>query len=227
MNTKNIVTAFLILILSGTLAFGQRTTMDLDKFMELKVYDRINVTLIKSSENKAIITGDDADDVNIANDNGLLKIRMEVKDFLDGDETNVELHYTEDLALIDANEGAKIVSEATLGNRFLSVRTQEGGQIRATVDTRNLDAKAISGGKIWISGKAPNQEASIRSGGEYHAKDLSSDQTEVTVFAGGKAFVNSKEYVEANVTAGGSIEIFGNPEEIEQDKTFGGSIVVR
>lgn len=130
MNTKNIVTAFLILILSGTLAFGQKTTMDLDKFVELKVYDRINVTLIKSSENKAIITGDDADDVNIANDNGLLKIRMEVKDFLDGDETNVELHYTEDLALIDANEGAKIVSEATLGNRFLSVRTQEGGQIR-------------------------------------------------------------------------------------------------
>ncbi|MDO1499569.1 DUF2807 domain-containing protein [Winogradskyella maritima] len=82
-------------MLSGTLAFGQKTTIDLDNFMELKVFDRINVTLVKSTENKAIITGDDADDVKISNDDGLLKIRMEVKDFLDGNETNVELHYKE------------------------------------------------------------------------------------------------------------------------------------
>ncbi|MBC6998136.1 head GIN domain-containing protein [Cytophaga sp. FL35] len=226
MNTKNIVTAFLIIVLSGTLAFGQKTTIDLDKFMELKVYDRINVTLVKSTENKAIITGDDADDVKISNDDGLLKIRMEVKDFLDGNETNVELHYTEELALIDANEGAEVVSQSELANRYISIRTQEGGQVKASVNTRNLDVKAITGGKIWLSGEAPNQEASVRSGGEYHAKDLASNQTEVTVFAGGKAFVNSKEFVEANVTAGGTIEIFGNPEQIEQDKTFGGSIVV-
>lgn len=226
MNTKNIVTAFLILVLSGTLAFSQKTTIDLEKFMELKVYDRINVTLVKSTENKAIITGDDADDVKISNDDGLLKIRMEVKDFLDGNETNVELHYTEELALIDANEGAEVVSQSELANRYISIRTQEGGQVKASVNTRNLDVKAITGGKIWLSGEAPNQEASVRSGGEYHAKDLASNQTEVTVFAGGKAFVNSKEYVEANVTAGGTIEIFGNPEQIEQDKTFGGSIVV-
>ncbi|MDO1499568.1 DUF2807 domain-containing protein [Winogradskyella maritima] len=46
-----------------------------------------------------------------------------------------------------------------------------------------MDVKAITGGKIWLSGAAPNQEASIRSGGEYHAKDLASNQTEVTVFA--------------------------------------------
>ncbi|MFC4097517.1 head GIN domain-containing protein [Euzebyella saccharophila] len=226
MNTKNIVTAFLILVLSGTLAFGQKTTIDLDNFMELKVFDRINVTLVKSTENKAIITGDDADDVKISNDDGLLKIRMEVKDFLDGNETNVELHYKEELALIDANEGAKVISQSELANRYISIRSQEGGQVKASINTRNLDVKAITGGKIWLSGAAPNQEASIRSGGEYHAKDLASNQTEVTVFAGGKAFVNSKEYVEANVTAGGSIEIFGNPEQIEQDKTFGGSIVV-
>ncbi|AYN68906.1 DUF2807 domain-containing protein [Euzebyella marina] len=213
-------------LLTISTVVAQKTTIDLEKFVELKAYDRINVTLIKSEVNRAIITGDDADDVSISNDNGLLKIRMEVQDFLDGNETNVELHYTEELGLVDANEGAKIVSEGILGNRFIKLRTQEGGQVRASVNTRNLDAKAISGGKIWVTGKAPNQEASIRSGGEYHAKELEANQTEVTVFAGGKAFVNSKEYVEANVTAGGSIEIFGNPDQIEQDKTFGGSIVV-
>ncbi|PKA97262.1 putative autotransporter adhesin-like protein [Flavobacteriaceae bacterium MAR_2009_75] len=218
---------FLALLLCSVTAIAQKTTMELNTFNELKVFDRINLTLIKSSENKAIITGDDADEVKISNDNRLLKIRMEVDEFLDGNETYVELHYTDDLGLVDANEGAKITSESNLEHKFVKLRSQEGAQIRTGVNTRNLDVKAISGGKIWVTGNAPNQEVSIRSGGEYHAKEMTADQTEVTVFAGGKAYVNSKEYVEANVTAGGIIEIFGNPEQVEEDKTFGGSIVIR
>lgn len=224
---KKSMTFFMLLIASSFGAVAQNTTIDLDKFTELKVFDRVNVTLVKSSENKAVITGDDQDDVKIVNDDGLLKIRMELDEFLDGNETNVELHYTEDLSLVDANEGSKISSENTLGSTYLKLRSQEGAQLRIAVDTRNLDAKAVTGGKIWVSGKAPNQEASIRSGGEYHAEDLTAQQTEVTVFAGGKAFVNSKEYVEANVTAGGTIEIYGNPEKVDEDKTFGGSIIVK
>lgn len=220
-------TFFLAMFLCSASVIAQKTTMELNNFNELKVFDRINLTLIKSSENKAIISGDDADEVKISNDNGLLKVRMEVDEFLDGNETYVELHYTDELSLVDANEGAKITSESNLENKFVKLRSQEGAQLRTAVNTRNLDVKAISGGKIWVTGNAPNQEVSIRSGGEYHAKEMTADQTEVTVFAGGKAYVNSKEYVEANVTAGGTIEIFGNPELVEEDKTFGGSIVIR
>lgn len=94
------------------------------------------------------------------------------------------------------------------------------------VDAVNLDVTAISGRRIRVIGKAPNREVAARRGGEYHAKDLGAKQTEVTVFTGGKAFVNSKEYVEANVTTGESIEIFGNPKKIDEDKACGGSIVI-
>lgn len=224
---KKMKTLFLVFALTSLGAIAQNTTIDLEKFSELKVFDRVNVTLVKSSENKAIISGDDQDEVKIVNDNGLLKIRMDLIEFLDGNETKVELHYTEDLSMVDANEGAKITSKDALTNKYLKLRSQEGAQLHIAVDARNLDAKAISGGRIWVTGKAPNQEAAVRSGGEYHAKDLAANQTEITVFAGGKAFVNSKEYVEANVTAGGTIEIFGNPEKVDEDKTFGGSIIVK
>lgn len=216
-----------VLIMSSCIAIAQKTTIDLEKFGELKVFDRVRVTLVRSSENKAIVSGDDKDDVRIVNDKGLLKIRMDLNEFLDGNETNVELHYTEELNLVDANEGAKITSDKALTNKYLKLRSQEGAQLHIAVDAINLDVKAISGGRIWVTGKAPNQEATVRSGGEYHAKDLATKQTEVTVFAGGKAFVNSKEYVEANVTAGGTIEIFGNPDKIDEDKTFGGAIIIR
>ncbi len=224
---KKTRTLFLLFTLYSFVVIAQKTTIDLEKFSELKVFDRVEVTLVKSSENKAIISGDDQDDVRIVNDNGLLKIRMDLDEFLDGNETYVELHYTEKIGLVDANEGAKITSEEALTNKYLKLRSQEGAQLHIVVDATNLDAKAITGGRIWVTGKSPNQEAAVRSGGEYHAKDLATKQTEVTVFAGGKAFVNSKEYVEANVTAGGTIEIYGNPEKVDEDKTFGGSIIIR
>lgn len=224
---KKTRTLFLLFTLYSFVVVAQKTTIDLEKFSELKVFDRVEVTLVKSSENKAIISGDDQGDVRIVNDNGLLKIRMDLNEFLDGNETYVELHYTEEIGLVDANEGAKITSEEALTYKYLKLRSQEGAQLHIVVDATNLDAKAITGGRIWVTGKSPNQEAAVRSGGEYHAKDLATKQTEVTVFAGGKAFVNSKEYVEANVTAGGTIEIYGNPEKIDEDKTFGGSIIIR
>ncbi|MDN6279783.1 MAG: hypothetical protein L0J45_02150 [Psychroflexus sp.] len=52
------------------------------------------------------------------------------------------------------------------------------------------------------------------------------EQTDISVFAGGNALVTVSDYVEANVTAGGKIEIFGHPQTVEEDKTLGGEIIV-
>jgi hypothetical protein len=212
----------------GILAISaQKTTQDLGAFEELKVFDRINVTLIKSDKNQAVITGDDVNDVSVVNDDGRLKIRMEIDNAMDGNETFVTLYYANDLSLVDVNEGAEISNEGDLKANYLTLRAQEGGKLNVSVDTRNLDSKAVTGGKIQISGTATNQDVNVRTGGEYHSQVLKSDRTDVTVFAGGKAFVHAKEFVEANVTAGGTIEIFGNPETLQQDKTLGGSIIIR
>jgi hypothetical protein len=54
----------------------------------VKVYDRINVTLVKSSENKVQIKGDDSD-VEIVNKNGELKIRMIPTKIMQGDKSEV------------------------------------------------------------------------------------------------------------------------------------------
>lgn len=216
-----------ILITVSAIAQMKSATQNLEKFDELKVFDQINVTLIKSNENRAEISGDDVDEVSIVNKDGRLKVKMEIDNFMDGNETNVTLYHTEDLQLVDVNEGAKIKSDNNLEAKYLTLRAQEGGEILAKVDARNLDTKSVSGGKIMISGNAENQEIMVRTGGDYDGKELSANQTDVTVFAGGNAIVNTDEYVEANVTAGGTIEIYGNPETVNEDKTLGGSIIVR
>ncbi|WP_373516212.1 head GIN domain-containing protein [Pricia sp.] len=226
---KNLKLAFLAVLLTVLPALSQDndTSIDLESFDEIKVFDQINVTLVKSDKNQAVVSGDDVEKVSIGNDNGRLNIKMEIENMLDGNETNVMLYHTEALSLIDANEGAEITSEEELEAKYLTLRTQEGGKLTVKVNAKNLDSKAVTGGEIKISGTAENQEVNIRSGGQYDAKDLATDRTEITIFAGGNGTVNASEVVDANVTAGGTIEIYGNPETVNENDTFGGSIIVK
>lgn len=225
---KNILKGALILFAGvGMMAQENTITQELGEFDEIKAFDRLNITLIKSDENKAIISGDDTDDVSIVNKDGRLKTRMELDDTLAGHQTKITIYHTNALELIDANEGAKIQTESTLNAKYLSLRSQEGGEIHTAIDTRNLNAKSVTGGKIKVTGNAENQEIMVRTGGDFDGQHLSAKQTDVTIMAGGNAVVKTAEYVDATVTAGGTIEIYGNPETVKEDKTLGGEIIVR
>ncbi|SHJ11561.1 head GIN domain-containing protein [Aquimarina spongiae] len=216
-----------VLLMSPLAIIAQKTTVELETFNEIKVYDAISVNLIRSNQNKAVITGDDVNQVAIVNKDGRLKVRMEIDNMLDGKDTKVTIYHSEKLNLIDANENATITSEDIIDSKYISIRVQEGAKIALEVKARKLDVKAVSGGKINVSGTVPNQDVVVRTGGRYYGEDLKTKQTDVTVFAGGEAFIHSDEFVEANVTAGGTIEIYGNPENVKEDKTFGGAIVIR
>ena len=68
---------FTLFILFNSFLFSQSPiTRTLGEFKEIKVYDLINVDLIKSSENKITISGKYAEDVNVVQKNNTLKIRM-------------------------------------------------------------------------------------------------------------------------------------------------------
>ena len=223
---KKILSILLITLISYTATSQKKNTKQLDKFTELKVYDRIIVTLVKSSENKIVITGDDKDEVSISNKDGLLKIRMEFDNFLDGGEANATLYYTESLGLIDANENAKVTSNETFKGNYTQIKGQEGGKIDLKINLESVYVKSISGSEITLSGNVNKQEINVNTGGKAFNKNLDTKDTNVLVMAGGRADVKASNNVEAKVKAGGSIYIYGNPKSIEKDKLFGGKIKI-
>jgi len=97
LNMKKLLYLAFSLLASLSVLAQKENIQELEKFTEVKAYDRIIVTLVKGSENKIVITGDDKDEVNISNKNGLLKIKMEFDNFMDGDEAKATLYYTEPL----------------------------------------------------------------------------------------------------------------------------------
>ncbi|MBT9187500.1 MULTISPECIES: head GIN domain-containing protein [Zobellia] len=221
---KKLLCIAVTLFVSAGVFAQKENTKELEKFTELKVYDRIVVSLVKSNENKLVITGDDKDEVNISNKNGLLKIKMEFDNFLDGNEAKATLYYTEELALLDANENAKIRSDETIKGDRVEIKTQEGGKIDLKINIKDLYTKSISGGEVTLTGSADKQEVMVNTGGKTYNKQLDTNETTVVVNAGGRADVKATDKVTAKVRAGGSIYIYGNPKSIEKDKVFGGKI---
>ncbi|APQ16835.1 head GIN domain-containing protein [Maribacter hydrothermalis] len=216
------ITFFICAVL---VCFAQNTTtISLQDFTELKVYDRITVTLIKADENKLEISTANKDDMSITENKGVLKIKMVTKNFLGGNTFKAKLHYTESLKIIDANENARIVSSGIIKGSTLDINSQEAGVITLNIDADTVNTKSTSGSEIKLSGVAVQQVAHVNTGGKLYNKNLKSKNTSVIVLGGGIAEVYSSEKVVAKVKAGGTIEIYGNPKSIDKDKTFGGKI---
>lgn len=217
---------FVLFLLITAVGFSQESIKkETGKFDMVKVFDGISAQLIPSDENKVIISGEDASEVSVVNNNGNLKIRMQLKKTFSGHKTFVEIHYNQKLSLIDVNENAFISSPETFKQIDLELRAQEGGEIDVTVAVEKLKTRAITGGILDVKGSAKNQEVKINTGGQFEGKSLETEQTTVNVNAGGSAEVHASEYVEARVKAGGTIKIYGNPKVIDKQTFLGGKIL--
>ncbi|QCW98771.1 DUF2807 domain-containing protein [Aggregatimonas sangjinii] len=223
---KNILAILFASVISYVGIAQKATTKELEPFTMVKAYDRIVVKLVKGTENKLVITGDDQDEINISNKDGLLKIKMEFDNFMDGDEAQGTLYYSEPLTLIDANENAKIISDETIKGERVEIKAQEGGKINLKIALDDVYVKSISGSEIILNGSSATQEVMVNTGGRVENEKLNTEKTKVVVNAGGRANVKASDHVEAKVRAGGYIYIHGNPKDVERDKVFGGKIVI-
>lgn len=213
----------LVIVLCASLTQAQ-VTKNLGDFDSVKVFDKLTVKLIPSEERKVVITGARASEVEVINSNGILKLRMPFPKLLSGNDIKIDLHFTK-LESIDANEGSYISSDFPFEQTTISLNTKEGAQIKAELNVDKAILRAVSGGILDVIGKTKSQSVIIASGGILEGKDLVSEQTEINVSAGGKAEIHATTLVEAKVKAGGSIYIYGKPNQINQETILGGTII--
>lgn len=219
---KRIIIVLTILI--STVTFAQKSIeKTIGEFKELKVYDLIEVELIKSDVNKVAITGKNIENVLINNKNGTLKIKMNLEEAYDGDKTRVNLYYTA-FDVIDVNEGAYVHSKEIIKQFEIDLNAQEGGKIKVNLDVNYINVRSVTGGNVRATGMAKHQDVSIFTGGVYAGKNLKTEFTDVSIRIAGEAHVNASTLVNAKVRAGGDISIYGNPERVEESKVLGGRI---
>lgn len=218
----------MLLLLIGTHSIrsqNEKVTHNLQVFKEVKAFDGLSVNLIKSDENKAVITGANTSNVAIVNNDGVLKIRMEINKLFSGYRTFVDLYYTEKLVIIDTNEDARISSKEPIKQDVLELKAQEGGELIINAEVEQMLIKSVTGGVISATGLSKNQDVQINTGGVYKGKDFKTKFSTVNVNAGSRAEVFATDYVRAAVKAGGEVLVYGNPTKMEEKTVFGGKII--
>ncbi|MDA0277426.1 MAG: DUF2807 domain-containing protein [Bacteroidetes bacterium] len=217
----------LVTFLCGFFAIGQGLLeRNVGDFHEIKVYDLIAVNLTKSNENKFLIKGPHANDIQFINKDGVLKVRMMLDKKFQGENTFVEVYY-KDLDVIDGNEGARINANELISQTSLSLRVQEGAEIRLGLKVNYLSSKAVTGGVIEASGTVDVHDVNMNTGAILRAKELRSSITNIRLTAGGEAAIFATKRVDINVRAGGDVDVYGNPKEVTKKQFAGGRIRFR
>jgi hypothetical protein len=223
---------FTILVLVAFSINAQtKVTKNLGDFSILKVYNGIEVELIKSTEQKIEITGEKSESVTIKNSDNTLKIALPF--FLNPNkniaksEVLVTIFYNKNIAVIDANEGSTITSKEIIQD-ILEVNAQEGAFINLVVAIKHLEVRASSGGIIKLTGTTKNQNVDLDLYGVYNGFNLQCTANSIIkAGTGAKAEIYAGETLSAKVSFGGSIFYKGEPEVLKDKKVIGGIIQKR
>ncbi|MDN3595923.1 head GIN domain-containing protein [Zunongwangia endophytica] len=220
---KNIFIAVFMAI--GVAVTAQETKHDLADFEKIFVYDGLPVKLVRADENKAVVTGESREEVYFEIDKNTLKVKLGIDNIFDDDDDTQVLVYYKSIDEIRAKQNASILIGDKINAEFFTLEAQEGSDITGDFEVDNLIVLIRSGGEITPSGKTKHQEVNINTGGKYYAKNLQSEYLNIDIKAGGVADVTVSGKVTAKVKAGGTVNVYGDPEEIDKSTLFGGKVV--
>ena len=218
-----VVAVFLFYGLTS-IAQNRDVSESLKDFKELKTFNGIEVQVIPSKENRIEITGHSKHEVKFEVVENRLEVKLSLNNLWSKDDTRIKV-YGKSVEIIDANQGSLVEVSGQLKGEELTFRAQEGANIRAEVNAAKIVSKAVTGGKIYLEGKAESQQVDLNTGGYYFGKDLRTKETIAKAGTAAKGEIYATQYVRATATLGGTIEIFGRPEEVEQKTSLGGRIL--
>ncbi|ARV15757.1 head GIN domain-containing protein [Polaribacter sp. SA4-12] len=223
---------FICAIMLSYITFSQTVvTKNLGDYTTLKVYNGIEVELVKSEEQKLEITGEKSEMVKIKNVNNTLKLSLPFSlkpenNAADG-KVLIKLYYNKNIAIIDGNEGATITGK-DFNQDKLEVNAQERAFINLTSKVKYLIVKTTSGGIVKLTGTTENQEVDVDLYGIYNGFGLqTTGNSTVKAGTGAKAEILAGQTLSATVSFGGSIFYKGNPEVVKDKKVIGGIIQKR
>jgi len=193
-------------------------------FTTLKVYNGIDVELIKSDKQEIVITGEKAQKVNVKTTRDILKLYLPFPESLANGKVKIVVYYSKDIDIIDANEGASITAKE-FKQQKVEIKTQEMAFINMVLEVQYLTIKAVTGGAIKLTGSTKNQTIEVNNSGVYRGYNLKVENTTyIRAALGGKGEVSSGETLDAKVSFGGTIFYKGTPEVLKTKKVLGGTI---
>ena len=192
-------------------------------FKILKVYDLVNIELVRAEENYAEVTGEYPNNTVIKNKNGELKVRMGIEKRFRGANTKIKIFYN-NIDKIYVHEGAFVYSKDTIAQTDIYIKADEGARVVFNINTETLSTNTSSGATIDLQGKTHHHRAKVNTGGELKASKLETEDTEVFLTTGAVADVFAKNTLGVNVRAGGTVNVHSKTRKIVENILAGGTV---
>ena len=225
LNKKNILTLFLVVsVYLVNAQDNQRRTLTTSPFIGVKVYSGLEVNLIASEVNKAVVYGSQSDDVILGMKNGVLQLKIALGSLSDSLSTRVDLYHSKLLNEITATQQAKITSQVPLVQTSLNLKSSTAAVMDFEIYTDRLDAVATNGGRIELEGTVSSFNLNVNTGGSCEAEQLQTTQVQTKLIGGGYAYVTVSDLINAEVIAGSVLRVYGDPVKKVYQKKLGGKL---
>lgn len=218
-------TKLFLFFLIGALQFvqGQDIVKDLPDFSSVQVTNGLTVELVKSDKNQVVISGQSRDKIEVNQTEGILNIKYSLSNLWREDDTSIKIYF-KDLNNVEARQKSTVEIRGRLEQKNLRLRLQEGSRLSGNLNVEDLYASVVTGSHLELGGKAIRQEIEIKTAGEFWGENLKGKNVRVTVGSSAKANIFASEYVNATAKTGGQIYIYGDPDDVDQEIVFGGTI---
>ena len=225
LNKKNILRLFLVVsVYLVNAQDNQRRTLTTSPFIGVKVYSGLEVNLIASEVNKAVVYGSQSDDVILGMKNGVLQLKIALGSISDSLPTRVDLYHSKLLNEITATQQAKITSQVPLVQTSLNLKSSTAAVIDFEIYADRLDAVATNGGRIELEGTVSSFNHNVNTGGSCEAEQLQTTQVQTKLIGGGYAYVTVSDLINAEVIAGSVLRVYGDPVKKVYQKKLGGKL---
>ena len=225
LNKKIILTLFLVVsVYLVNAQDNQRRTLTTSPFIGVKVYSGLEVNLIASDVNKAVVYGSQSDDVILGMKNGVLQLKIALGSLSDSLPTRVDLYHSKLLNEITATQQAKITSQVPLVQTSLNLKSSTAAVMDFEIYTDRLDAVATNGGRIELEGTVSSFNLNVNTGGSCEAEQLQTTQVQTKLIGGGYAYVTVSDLINAEVIAGSVLRVYGDPVKKVYQKKLGGKL---
>jgi hypothetical protein len=225
LNKKIILTLFLVVsVYLVNAQDNQRRTLTTSPFIGVKVYSGLEVNLIASEVNKAVVYGSQSDNVILGMKKGVLQLKIALGSLSDSLPTRVDLYHSKLLNEITATQQAKITSQVPLVQTSLNLKSSTAAVMDFEIYTDRLDAVATNGGRIELEGTVSSFNLNVNTGGSCEAEQLQTTQVQTKLIGGGYAYVTVSDLINAEVIAGSVLRVYGDPVKKVYQKKLGGKL---
>jgi len=215
-----------------------------ETYNAIKVSEGLNVYVTQSDHESIVVEADDnlQDLIIVEVVDQVLKIHTKQNI---GKASAKKVHVSfKNISGITATSGSTISSTNTIKAENLELNSSSGSHMTLDVSTNKTKSSASSGSHIGLdintsflechsssgshmklTGKTINLIAEASSGSHISGNELISESSEVDASSGSNITVNTSKKLVANAHSGASINYYGNPESIEQNKSKSGGSV--